>query len=496
MLILEEGMTILRKYIEKYNSTPVQVRASFWFLVCGVFQNGLNIFTLPIFTRLLTTEQYGLSSTYFAWNDLIEVICTLRLSYGAFDKGMMEYIHCRDKFESALLGLTTTISVSMLGIFLLFHSQIEKIMGMNFVLCASLFLIQICTPAFLFWTARNKYEYSYRKLMSVTLITAVCVTFLNLLAVLYIDYDKGIVKIISYQIVWALIFLMIYVRIFWKGKTYYNKEIWRYALKFNLPLIPYFLSTLILDKADRIMIGWFCGQSSAALYSVSYNLGRLMVLLTSSLGATFTPWIYQKLKNYQDNQDTDIGNIHNITAMLMVGFLGVATLFMLFSPEFIMIFVDKAYADAVYVIPPVVAGYFFVMIYNLVSNIEFYYERTKIIAAITVITSGLNVFLNYLLIPKFGYVAAAYTTLICYMVMAGFHMLYSRKIAGVELQNSSIFPWKIFILLSTAMLAITGGVIAIYPYVLVRYSLIIGICLLTFLCRKKILEVIGLLKKR
>ena len=103
----------MKNLIEKYKLMPVQVRASFWFLVCGVLQNGLSVITLPIFTRLLSTEQYGLSSTYFAWNDLIVVICTLRLSYGVFDKGMIKYSHSRDKFESSLLGLTTTISFAI-----------------------------------------------------------------------------------------------------------------------------------------------------------------------------------------------------------------------------------------------------------------------------------------------------------------------------------------------------------------------------------------------
>lgn len=486
----------MKNLIEKYKLMPVQVRASFWFLVCGVLQNGLSVITLPIFTRLLSTEQYGLSSTYFAWNDLVVVVCTLRLSYGVFDKGMIKYEHSRDKFEAALLGLTTTTSLPMLTLFLIFHDAIEKLTGMSFVLCLSLFLAQICAPAMLFWTARSKYEYKYRKFTIVTIATAVVGTLLNLCAVLFINYDKGVVKILSYQIIWALIYLIFYIRIFWRGKIYFDKGIWSYALKFNLPLIPYFLSTLVLDKADRIMIGQFCGQSSVALYSVSYNLGRLMVLLTSALDATFTPWIYQKIKNYQDNKEIDVRSIHNITVMLMVGFLGMATLFMLFAPELIMIFADKAYADAVYVIPPVVAGYFFVMLYSLVSKVEFYYEKTKNVAAITVIASGLNIALNYLLIPKFGYVAAAYTTLICYMVMAGFHMLYSRKIAGVELQNGSIFPWKMFVLLSVVMLTITGVVNAIYPYVVVRYILIIGMCVLVLLYRKKIPEVIGLLKKR
>ncbi len=292
----------MKNLIEKYKLMPVQVRASFWFLVCGVLQNGLSVITLPIFTRLLSTEQYGLSSTYFAWNDLIVVICTLRLSYGVFDKGMIKYSHSRDKFESSLLGLTTTISVSMFGLFLLFHNQIEKMMGMSFVLCASLFLAQIWAPALLFWTARSKYEYKYRKFTIVTIATAVVGTLLNLCAVLFINYDKGVVKILSYQIIWALIYLIFYIRIFWRGKIYFDKGIWSYALKFNLPLIPYFLSTLVLDKADRIIIGKFCGQSDVAFYNVSYNLGRLMVLLTSALDATFTPVSYTHLRAHETDQ--------------------------------------------------------------------------------------------------------------------------------------------------------------------------------------------------
>ena len=480
----------MKNLIEKYKLMPVQVRASFWFLVCGVLQNGLSVITLPIFTRLLSTEQYGLSSTYFAWNDLIVVICTLRLSYGVFDKGMIKYSHSRDKFESSLLGLTTTISVSMFGLFLLFHNQIEKMMGMSFVLCASLFLAQIWAPALLFWTARSKYEYKYRKFTIVTIATAVVGTLLNLCAVLFINYDKGVVKILSYQIIWALIYLIFYIRIFWRGKIYFDKGIWSYALKFNLPLIPYFLSTLVLDKADRIIIGKFCGQSDVAFYNVSYNLGRLMVLLTSALDATFTPWMYQKIK------DKDLSKVHYITSMIMLGFLGVATLFMLFTPDLIMIFADEAYAEAVYVIPPVVAGYFFVMLYGLVSKIEFYFEKTKAVAGITVFASLLNILLNYLAIPVFGYVAAAYTTLACYIVMGILHMLYSRRIARAELQDRSVFPNKVFLILSALMLAITIAVNFIYPYAIIRYGLIVIFCIVVIIYRRKIIEIINVLKAK
>ena len=257
-----------------------------------------------------------------------------------------------------------------------------------------------------------------------------------------------------------------------------------------MPLIPYFLSTLVLDKADRIIIGKFCGQSDVAFYNVSYNLGRLMVLLTSALDATFTPWMYQKIK------DKDLSKVHYITSMIMLGFLGVATLFMLFAPDLIMIFADEAYAEAVYVIPPVVAGYFFVMLYGLVSKIEFYFEKTKAVAGITVFASLLNILLNYLAIPVFGYVAAAYTTLACYIVMGILHMLYSRRIARAELQDRSVFPNKVFLILSALMLAITIAVNFIYPYAIIRYGLIVIFCIVVIIYRRKIIEIINVLKAK
>lgn len=482
-------MNAIKKFTVRYKNIPIQARASFWFLFCSILQNGLNIITLPIFTRILTTEQYGLSSSYFAWNDLIVVVCTLRLSYGVFDKGMVKYEVDRNKFTSALLGLTTAISVSMTVLFLIFHSIIEKALGMSFLLCLSLFIVQIFAPALLFWTARNRYEYRYQKFTAVTLSTSICCTLLNLFAVLKIPYDSGEVKVLSYQVVWCVVYVIFYVFIFSKGKCFYDKGIWKYALRFNMPLIPYFLSTLILDKADRIMIGNFCGNSEVALYSVSYNIGRLMVLVTSALDATFTPWIYQKIKENKFN------NTKKISASIMVMFLGMATVFMLFAPELITFFAAKQYRDAVYIIPPVVVSYFFIMMYGLVSKVEFYYEKTKSIAVITVIAAALDIVLNYFAIPEWGYVAAGYTTLISYLFMSIGHFVLSGRISKEKGIFTVIFPWKLLIILSLIMIAVMLGVNLLYKSFILRYSVLLLLVLYAVIFRKKIIAVFTALKK-
>lgn len=481
---------MIKKYLEKYKKLPTPVRASFWFLVCSIIQNGLSIITLPIFTRVLTTDQYGLSSTYFAWYDLIVVFCTLRLSYGVFDKGMIKYSEGRDQFESALLGLTTTISICMLGVFFIFHKTIESLLGMSFILCFSLFLCQIFAPAMLFWTARNKFEYRYRKFAIATIVCAVVCTMFNLAAVLIIKYDRGVVKILSYQAIWSIVYLFFYIYIFASGKTFYKKDVWKYALKFNLPLIPYFLSTLILDKADRIMIGSFCGNSSVALYSVSFNLGRLMILLTSALDATFTPWIYSKIK------EKELSKCKTVSLMIMIGMFAVAVAFMLFAPELIGIFADSRYKEAVYIIPPVIASYYFVMLYQLVSKVEFYFERTKTIAIVTMIAAGLNVILNYLTIPKYGYIAAGYTTLFSYVTMAILHMIISYFLTKKEGINVEIFPWLKFIILGGAMILVTVVVNALYSSAVIRFGIATLIAILLFIFRKKLLSILYILRNK
>ena len=81
-----------------------------------------------------------------------------------------------------------------------------------------------------------------------------------------------------------------------------------------------------------------------------------------------------------------------------------------------------------YAMPILVLGIFFSSFYFIFSNIEFVYERTKLVFPITLLGAGLNIVLNYIFIPKMGYGAAAYTTLISYIVVALCHYFATLRI--------------------------------------------------------------------
>ena len=82
---------MLTKIIKKYQSVPVQVRASFWFLVCSFLQRGISVITTPIFTRLLTTGNYGQYGVFNSWLDIVSIFVTLRLYYGVFVRGLVKF---------------------------------------------------------------------------------------------------------------------------------------------------------------------------------------------------------------------------------------------------------------------------------------------------------------------------------------------------------------------------------------------------------------------
>jgi len=108
------------KLLNMYKELPTQVKASLWFVLCNVFQKGIVLITTPIFTRMLTTEQYGVVNVYNSWSSLLTIFFTLNLSYGVFNKGLIQYEDNRDTFTSTIQGLSTTVSVILIGVYFIF----------------------------------------------------------------------------------------------------------------------------------------------------------------------------------------------------------------------------------------------------------------------------------------------------------------------------------------------------------------------------------------
>lgn len=459
-----------------------QAKAGIWFVFCSFLQKGISFITIPIFTRILSTEDYGITNLFATWSSLLVLFATLNLSGGVYSRGLLEFNH--KKYTSAVQGLATLCSLIVTILVLVFQDYLTQISGLPapaiYVMCVYFFVI----AGINLWTVKQRFIYKYKALIIVTIINSIISTIFGLLAVLLSSSDKGEAKVIWSTVGIIMVALPFYIYNFAKGKTFFDKKMWKYSLSFNLPLLPHYLSNLILHQSDRIMIGWFTGAADVALYSVAYSVSSIVKVLTDAIGQAMMPWRYQnmKKKNYQ--------LINKVSISLLVCVAAVVAVVNLLAPEIIRIFGGEAYMEAIWVVPPIMLSVFFIFIYGMFAHIEFYFLKTKFMMVASIISAALNILLNYIFIQQFGYVACAYTSLFCYMVYTFFHYVYMCIVCKKEIGITSIYNAKSIISIIIATFAVTALSAALYDFAIPRFALIAIVLIVAIIKRKTIKSLI------
>lgn len=157
-----------------------------------------------------------------------------------------------------------------------------------------------------------------------------------------------------------------------------------------------------------------------------------------------------------------------------------------FAPEAVRIFAPEEYYSAIWIIPPVAMSVYFMYSYDLFAKYAFYYEKTFLIMMGSVIGALLNIVLNYIFISRYGYQAAAYTTLICYIVYAVVHYLLMNKICDMCCNGLRQYNVKIILVISFAFLFLGFALMITYNYAFVRYAIICGLMVIAAINRKRI----------
>ena len=345
-------------------------------------------------------------------------------------------------------------------------------------------------PAYNFWAAGERYDYKYRKLVVTTILIAVGSPLLGIIAVLNTSY-KAEARVLSYVFVQVCVGLIFYINNLYKGKCFFNKKYWKYALVLNIPLLPHYLSSTALNQADRIMIDKMVGTGAAGMYSVAYSVASIMTIVTTAIKNTYTPYMYKAIKS---GDYTGMKKTSNLLVVLIGGFTLTA---MILGPEIIELFASETYHEAIWVIPPVACAVFFKFLYPMFSTVEFYYERTGFILAASCFGALINIALNYIFIQLYGYYAAGYTTLVCYILYALGHYISSKYIfsKNTDSRGNDLFDSKFIFAFSIVLLFIMVGVTFLYNYRIPRYCILALLCFVAVLNHKTIIKLLTTIRK-
>ena len=205
------------------------VKAGFWFTICNFMQRGITMITTPIFTRVLSEEQYGLVSTFTSWQNVLILITTLSL-YKAMMNLYIKYDN-KEQVLSAVSGLSLILTLAWFIVALVFANQISEWMQMSKTLVVCLFVSFIAQAGINCWQVYKRYTYEYRSLISVTILLTSVSSLLGVLCVLLVS-SSAESRLVPQSIVTVIIGLVIYISIFKHNHTVYNKEIWSFALIF------------------------------------------------------------------------------------------------------------------------------------------------------------------------------------------------------------------------------------------------------------------------
>lgn len=450
-------------------------KASLAFIFASIFQQGISFLITPFFARMLSVEEFGLVSVYNSLVDIIGPVAMLSLSAGIFNVGMVDFENSKNYFMSALLGLSNIATILTMGIVYIIDVLNPSIIGLPKSLIELMFLYFLFYPAVRFWSARQRFELKYKYLTLLTLTIAVLAPTIGLCAVLWGNGNLGVLRLWGTNSILILFGVALHFKIVCDGKKVFDKHIWKYAITFSLPLIPHYLSMYILASSDKVMIRELSGIYEAGLYGLAYTASMIINVVWSSIQGSLTPYVYDKLKKNQ------LHKISEVASKCIVGFSIVCLLANLVAPEFMIILGGEKYLNSVPILPPLISSTLFMAMYNLFSMIEFYYKKTIRIMLATSFAAFINIVFNYLAIPVFGYVSAAYTTLLCYILYCIFHYLNMKSI-----EPRRIYDLRFLAMLSIIFIILSLSSVLIYPYALVRYGIVGLVMVIAIYNRKKI----------
>lgn len=395
-------------------------KASKYYLIGSLFNKGITFFTVPIFTRLLSTSDYGIVTTYNSWIAILAMIVGFALHTGI----RIAFVDYKDEMKD-FMATTTTFTLLSGGVLSAVIILISRFVSFNIntaliILC----LLQSIASALIEdYSMYLMMQYRYKFRTALMILPNLIAVVLSVIVIKFILTDKLYLgRIIPTALTIILFGIMVCILVYSKSRCLCNKEYLRYALSFSMPLILHGIALNILSQSDRTMITWLADSSQTGIYSLIYNFSMIATVITTSLEGIWVPWFYNKLqeKNY-DEINTVAKDYINLMTYCLIGVI-------MIGPEVVKLLASSSYWDGIKIIPPVVISNFVIFAYTLYVNIEHYHKKTKGITVNTVIAAITNIILNLLLIPRFGYVAAAYTTLISYLVSFVLHAHKSKKL--------------------------------------------------------------------
>ncbi len=419
----------------------------------------VSFLLLPVYTGILSTEEYGAVDLIITYTSLLLPIITLQLEQALF-RFLLEK-RGDDEGIKQVISAVCSITIFMVGIFSAIFIVVSPLIKSQYKFYLLANLLANSFSAVMLQTARGLGKNGVYAIGS--FLSAFSMIVLNIIFI--VGFHMG-----AYSMMWSHILSAIIcgMYIFWKVKAYRyitiripSKAERKRYLGYALPLIPNQISWWILSASDRTVILWKMGVAFNGIYSIASKFSNLYSVMYNIFNLSWTELVSVHFND--EDREKSFSELQDMVVKLLIClYLGIVSIMPLVFP----IMINKEYADAYYQIPILMIGVFFSAMIGVMSAYYIADKNTKVIAKTSMICAAINLVLDIFLMPFIGLFAASIASAIAYFVMYIVRYIDINKRYGVK--NSP----KLLTLLG-------GSTVVVFAVYYCRNMLLCGIC---FLC--------------
>ena len=419
----------------------------------GTFASKLLVLLLmPLYTSILSTEQYGVSDLITqAANLLIPLACV-----GICDAVFRFAIDSEDRKKVFSTALCIIFAGALaLCLFAPVISLIDYFDGYVWLICLYVISANLHTVAAQYLRARGQVTaFAVQGIIN----TAFTIIY-NLLFL--IVFDMGVTGYVL-SVVAADFTVTVGIFLFcklWRDFSLrsFDAAVLRDMLKFSIPYIPTTMLWLITGVSDRFVVTYFCGEDANGLYSASYKIPTLLTLVC---GIFIEAWQISAVRDGGESigeKQSFFGRVYrDYLCILLTG----ASFIVAASQIFTKILLADAYYSSWEFVPILALSTMFSALSSFMGSVYFL-EKKSVYSMLTALTGALvNVVLNFVMIPHHGAMGAAAATLISYVTVYAVRVVDTRRYVKFNTHN--------------VRLVLTSALILAQSFILlmgIRYSL-------------------------
>lgn len=385
------------------------------YVISDVLNKSVPFLMIPVITRYLTPDDYGLISIFIVIVSLFSVFTGLNI-HGAINVNFFK-MH-KDNLKIfignciIILNISTLILIFITCLlYLFFHERFYLSLDLIILAIFLAFAQFLTTINLLLWIAEERpKEYGIYQIMQTFIVTGLTIIFIIGLGM---KWEGQILSMTIGTFTFSILSFFFIIKrgyLIFKPSSYYIKD----ALKFGIPLIPHTLSGLVKNGADRLIIMSLLGASITGIYFVGYQIAMVIGVIATAFNKAWSPYLFKVLSN-QPTYNEKL----KIVKFSYLYFLGIF-LFSIFFAYLVEImlpyFVGNDYLEAGKIIMYLSIAFAFDGMYYMVTNYIFYVKKTYLLSYVTFFSSLIHIALFYYFIKINSFVGASQASLISFFL--------------------------------------------------------------------------------